>query len=185
MTDPLRLFGKLALANRLANARLHRARALLPQAELTTRRPAYFGSIQATLNHILMVDRFYLNALESQRLNRAALDEALACPDLQVLTRWQAEADGRLIAHVGGLAMTDLAATIMIDRGAQVQEDRRDDILLHLLTHQVHHRGQVHHMLSATSVRPPQLDEFIVGDDHAARAEAISLLGWSETNLMR
>ena len=185
MTDPFRPFRKLALANRLANARLHRACALLPNAELTTRRPVFFGSIQATLTHILMVDRFYLNALEGNRLNRAALDEALACPDLPMLTRWQAEVDDRLIAHVDGLAATDLAATVMIDRGERVQSDRRDDILLHLFTHQLHHRGQVHDMLSATSVKPPQLDEFFMGDDHAVRAEDMSLLGWSEADLMR
>jgi uncharacterized damage-inducible protein DinB len=185
MTEPLRPFRKLALANRLANARLHRACALMPPAELTTSRPTFFGSIQATLNHILMVDRFYLNALEGHRLNRAALNEARACPDLPVLTRWQAEIDDRLIAHVEGLTATDLATTVMIDRGERVQADRRDDILLHLLTHQVHHRGQVHDMLSATSVKPPQLDEFFMADDHAARAEDMGLLGWSEADLMR
>lgn len=35
----------------------------------------------------------------------------------------------------------------------------------------------MHGMLSATAVRPPQLDEFIVGDDFAARAEDMSALG--------
>ena len=40
-------------------------------------------------------------------------------------------------------------------------------------------------MLSAASVKPPQLDEFIVGDDAPARAEDMALLGWSETDLMR
>jgi uncharacterized damage-inducible protein DinB len=185
MTDHLRTFRKLAQANRLANARLHRACSGLAPEELTAPRPAFFGTIQATLNHILMVDRFYLNALEGHRLNRVALDEALACPDLPVLARWQAEADDRLIAHVDGLEVADLAATVTVDRGERVQTDRRDDILLHMLTHQVHHRGQVHGMLSATSIKPPQLDEFIVGDDHAARADDMSLLGWSEADLMR
>jgi uncharacterized damage-inducible protein DinB len=185
MTDPLRPFRKLAQANRLANARLHRSCALLPPAELTARRPAFFGSIQATLNHILLVDRFYLNALEGHRLDRAALDEARACPDLPTLTRWQAETDDRLIAHVGGLADLDLAATVEIDRGERVQKDRRDDTLLHLFTHQVHHRGQVHDMLSATPIKPPQLDEFFTADDCAARAEDMRLLGWSEADLMR
>ena len=55
MSDLLRLFRKLAQANRLANARLHRACAALDPAELTVPRPAFFGTIQKTLNHILMV----------------------------------------------------------------------------------------------------------------------------------
>jgi hypothetical protein len=40
-------------------------------------------------------------------------------------------------------------------------------------------------MLSATELKPPQLDEFIVGDDQAARTEDIAALGWSEADLMR
>ena len=88
----------------------------------------------------------------------------------------------QLSEHAVSMASVE---TVAIDRGARVQHDRRDDILSHVFQHQTHHRGQVHDMLSATSVKPPQLDEFIVGDDYAARAEDISLLGWSEADLMR
>lgn len=183
--DPLRVFRKLALANRLANARLHRACATLPADELTKPRPAFFDSIQATLNHILLVDRFYLNALEGQRLNRALLDEARACPDLPILTAWQATSDARLISHVESLTPETLTAIVTVDRGERVQHDRRDDLLSHVFQHQTHHRGQVHGMLSATAIPPPQLDEFIVGDDHAARTDDMTLLGWTEDRLMR
>jgi uncharacterized damage-inducible protein DinB len=183
--DPLRMFRKLAQANRLANARLHRACSLLPAKELTDKKPAFFGSIQATLNHILMVDLFYINAMAGRPLDRPALDEATACPDLTTLIRWQEESDLRLIAHVAGLSARDLASRVRVDRGERVQYDRHDDILLHLLTHQIHHRGQVHDMISATPLKPPQLDEFIVGDDAAARAEDMTWLGWAEADLMR
>lgn len=182
--DPLRVFVKLALANRLANARLHRACARLPQTELDAPRAAFFGTIQATLNHILLVDRFYLNALEGHRLDRPALDAARACPDLATLTRWQADHDQRLIDHVLSLSPAALPDIVPVDRGDRVQTDRRDDLLSHLFQHQTHHRGQVHGMLSATAVAPPQLDEFIVGDDAAARAEDMALLGWTEEDLM-
>lgn len=185
MTDHLRTFRKLAQANRLANARLHRACALLAPAEMTAQRAAFFGSIQATLNHILLVDRFYLNALQGHRLNRAALEEARTCPDLPILTRWQAAEDMALLAHIQGLSPGVLAEIVDVDRGEKTQHDRRDDLLSHLFQHQTHHRGQVHGMLSATAVKPPQLDEFIPGDDHAARAEDMAALGWTEAELMR
>ena len=185
MTDFHRAFRKLAQANRLANARLHRACTLLDPAELTAPRPAFFGTIQATLNHILLVDRFYLNALEGHPLNRPALDEARACPDLPTLSRWQEASDLHLLAHVEALTGATLTEIVHVDRGETTQHDRRDDLLSHVFQHQTHHRGQVHGMLSATAVKPPQLDEFIVGDDHAARTEDMALLGWSETDLMR
>ena len=186
MTNPLhRMLRKLAQANRLANARLHRACAALDPGELTAPCPAFFGSIQKTLNHILMVDRFYLNALLGRPLDRAHLDAASFCPDLPTLSLWQAEVDLALLAHVEAQTAGTLARIVAIDRGARVQHDRRDDILSHLFQHQTHHRGQVHGLLSATPVKPPQLDEFIVGDDHPARAEDMALLGWSEADLMR
>ncbi len=183
-TDPLRVFRKLAQANRLANARLHRACAALPEGDYDLARPAFFGSIRATLNHILMVDRFYLGALEGHRLDRAALDEARACPDLATLTGWQAASDLRLLAHVAALTPARLAEIVEVDRGARVQHDRRDDLLSHLFQHQTHHRGQVHGLLSATEVAPPQLDEFITGDDRSFRADDMAALGWSEEALM-
>lgn len=185
MSDLLRTFRKLAQANRLANARLHRACAHLDPVELTAPRPAFFGTIQATLNHILLVDRFYLNALMGNPLNRDALDAAGACPDLATLSDWQATHDHALIAHVEGLCPGALAEVVRVDRGHTVQHDRRDDLLSHLFQHQTHHRGQVHGMLSATPIAPPQLDEFIVGDDHAARAADMAALGWTEADLMR
>lgn len=185
MTDTLRVFRKLAQANRLANARLHRVCATLDPAELIAPRPAFFGTIQATLNHILMVDRFYLNALLGHSLDRSFLEEATHCPDLATLAAWQATSDLALLAHVESLTPESLIAIVAIDRGARIQHDRRDDVLSHVFQHQTHHRGQVHGLLSLTTVKPPQLDEFIVGDDWAARAEDIARLGWSEQDLMR
>lgn len=185
MPEILRLFRKLAQANRLANARLHRACAALEPAELAAPRPAFFGTIQKTLNHNLMVDRFYLNALLGRPLDRAQLDEATFCPDLPTLAALQSEVDLALLSHVEEQTAASLTQIIAIDRGERIQHDRRDDILSHLFQHQTHHRGQIHGMLSATAVKPPQLDEFIVGDDASARAGDMALLGWSEADLMR
>lgn len=183
--DPLRVFRKLAMMNRLANARLHRSCAGLPAEEYAAPRVAFFGSIRGTLNHILLVDRFYIGALEGRGLDRGALEEARACPDLPRLTAWQAACDARLLALTEGLTSDRLDEIIPVDRGDRVQHDRRDDLLSHLFQHQTHHRGQVHGMLSATAVPPPQLDEFIVGDDAAARAADMAALGWTEAALMR
>lgn len=184
-TDALRAWRKLAQNNRLANARLHRACAMLPPGEYTAPRPSFFGSIRATLNHILLVDRFYIGALEGRRYDRAALDEARACPDLPTLVQWQTAVDQRLLTHVLAMTGRDLWAIVAVDRVDRVQKDRRDDLLSHLFQHQTHHRGQVHQMLSAAGHKPPQLDEFIVGDDAPARAADMAALGWSEADLMR
>jgi uncharacterized damage-inducible protein DinB len=48
--------------------------------------------------------------------------------------------------------------------------ERVDRLLLHLFQHQIHHRGQIHAMLSGTHVTPPQLDEYYLDGDAALRA---------------
>ena len=50
-------------------------------------------------------------------------------------------------------------------------------MLAHLFVHQIHHRGQVHAMLSGTGVAPPQLDEFFLSQDAALRRPELAALG--------
>jgi hypothetical protein len=54
---------------------------------------------------------------------------------------------------------------------------------MHLLTHQIHHRGQVHAMLAATRIAPPQLDEFLMPSQSRFRVSDLATLGWSEADL--
>lgn len=182
--DPLRVFRKLARNNRLANFRLHHACFRLSQEEFVASRVSFFPTIRATLNHIYTVDRFYIDAVKGGTLGLAAFAKEEPCETMAELRRAQAELDEALIEFVDLLDEDGLAATVNIHRGTRIQQDRCDDILTHLFQHQTHHRGQAHAMLSGTTIKPPQLDEFIVGDDANARKEEMDALGWTETDLM-
>lgn len=182
--DPLRVFRKLARNNRLANFRLHHACLQLSQEEFVASRVSFFPTIRATLNHIYTVDRFYIDAVKGGTLGLAAFAKEEPFETMAELRRAQAELDEVLIAFVDGLEEDGLAATVNIHRGTRIQQDRCDDILTHLFQHQTHHRGQAHAMLSGATIKPPQLDEFIVGDDANARKEEMDALGWTETDLM-
>ncbi len=59
----------------------------------------------------------------------------------------------------------------------------RARLLAHVFQHQIHHRGQVHAMLSGTSVAPPQLDDFFRAADAGERARDFAELGWSESGI--
>ncbi|MCA1864288.1 damage-inducible protein DinB [Agrobacterium genomosp. 3] len=182
--DPLRIFRKLARNNRLANFRLHQACLQLSQEEFIARRVSFFPTLRATLNHIYTVDRFYIDALQGGTLGLAAFAEDEPFATMAELGSAQTELDEVLIAFVDGLDEDGLAATVNIHRGARIQQDRCDDVLSHLFQHQTHHRGQAHAMLSSTAIKPPQLDEFIVGDDAKARKDEMDALGWTEDDLM-
>lgn len=171
--------------NRLANHRLHRACAALSPSDYAAPRSGFFPSIRATLNHILHVDRFYINAMEGHRLDRALLEETKGLETLENLIARQANCDTRLLALVGAMTPEWLSRIVVVDRGDREQRDRMDDLLSHLFQHQTHHRGQVHAMLSSSPVVPPQLDELIVGDDAVARAGELAALGWTEADLTR
>lgn len=182
--DPCRVFRKLARNNRLANLRLYSACLQLSQAEFVAPRSGFFPTIRATLNHIYTVDLFYLDAVKGGTLGYAAFAVEEPFADMPALQQAQAKLDEALIEFVDGVQPENLAATVKVQRDGRIQHDRCDDILSHLFQHQTHHRGQVHAMLSGSSIKPPQLDEFIVGDDAGVRKVELDALGWSERDLM-
>ncbi|MFS8044469.1 DinB family protein [Rhizobium sp. BR 314] len=181
----VRSFRKLAYNNALANIRLHRACAALLPGEFEAKRVSFFPSIKSTLNHILTVDWFYVDALEGGRLGLKAFDIEEPYDRLGDLTAQQVEVDGRLVAFCEKLTPDVAVRIVDIERTGRVQRERADDVLNHLFQHQTHHRGQVHAMLAGTSVTPPQLDEFVVADDARFRGGELATLGWDETKLMR
>jgi uncharacterized damage-inducible protein DinB len=183
--DPVRSFRKLAYNNALANVRLHRACTALRPGEFEAERVSFFPSIKATLNHILTVDWFYVDALEGGALGLKAFDIEEPYDRLDELRLEQADVDRRLVAFCEALTPETAMRIIDIQREGRIQRERADDVLNHLFQHQTHHRGQVHAMLAGTSVAPPQLDEFIVSDDARFRGEELAVLGWDETKLMR
>lgn len=169
--------------NAWANHRLLNACTGLTQAELVAPRTGFFPSIRATLNHILIVDHFYVDALEGGRLGPAAWAEREPCADVASLQVAQSAMDRRLIAWCDALEEEGLSRIIEVYRGTRTQRERTDRLLLHIFQHQIHHRGQAHAMLSGTAVRPPQLDEFYSIAEAPLRAAEFEALGWTEDDL--
>jgi uncharacterized damage-inducible protein DinB len=175
----------LAAANRLANLRLHAACAQLAAEEFRAPRTGFFPSLWATLNHILIVDWYYIAALHREADMRRAFASETPFDTLPALAAAQAASDQRLIEWCEGA--DDAALETMVDmiRSRHVQHDRARDVLLHLFTHQIHHRGQAHAMLSGTAVPPPQLDEFIMPSEAHLRTDDMRALGWREDLIYR
>ena len=173
-------FRAMARNNAWANHRLLKACAGLSQAEFEAARTGFFPSIKATLNHTLIIDWFYIDALEGGSLGPKAFADETPCATVRELQREQGEVDRRLIAVCEALTAETLSGTVRVNRDTRVQAERRDRLLLHLFQHQIHHRGQAHAMLSATRVKPPQLDEFFSAGEAPLRAAEFAELGWTE-----
>jgi uncharacterized damage-inducible protein DinB len=173
----------MAYNNGWANHRLLGACARLSQAEFVGPRIGFFPSLRATLNHILVVDLFYVDALEGGTLGPAAWKDPEPCETAVILRSAQREVDRRLIAVVEGLGAAGLDRIVDIHRGDRIQRERVDRLLLHMFQHQIHHRGQAHAMLSGTNIAPPQLDEFFSEGEAPLRASEFAELGWTEDTI--
>lgn len=176
----------MAYQNAWANHRLAKAWCQLSQEALTAPRVSFFPSLSATLNHILTCDWFYVDALERELRGDDPHPDCYVffkddVPFTQAgdLKREQAQVDRRLIAYCEQMRDVDLGKIVTIARDTP-QYDSRLRLLSHLFEHQIHHRGQVHAMLSGTSVEPPQLDEFFCAGESHLRAEDFAELGWTE-----
>jgi uncharacterized damage-inducible protein DinB len=173
----------MAYNNAWANHRLLAACARLSQDEFTAPRTGFFPSLRATLNHILIIDHFYIDAMEGGTLGPAAWANREPCATVTALAHAQAAADQRLLAIVEALDGAGLQRIVAVHRGSSIQRERMDRLLLHLFQHQTHHRGQAHSMLSGTSVKPPQLDEFFPAGEAPLRAAEFATLGWTEQKI--
>lgn len=183
MSDLGQQFRTLARANRLANHRLHGACSQLTRDEFKATRTSFFPSLWATLNHILIVDWYYIAALYQERNMRRAFVSETPFDDMDELAAAQVKSDLRLIDWCDAADDAALEAIVEMDRETFVQRDRARHVLMHLLTHQIHHRGQAHAMLAGTAVKPPQLDEFMMPSETHFRIDDLAALGWTEDDL--
>jgi uncharacterized damage-inducible protein DinB len=173
-------FRAFAHNNAWANHRLLNACTDLDQASFEAKRTGFFPSLQATLNHIHVIDLFYVDALEDGWLGPKAWENPVPYPSLAALRPAQAAIDRRLIAVCDRLTPELLNGIVRVNRGERVQSERRDRLLMHLFQHQIHHRGQAHAMLAGTSIKPPQLDDFFSAAAAPLHAAEFESLGWTE-----
>jgi uncharacterized damage-inducible protein DinB len=176
--NALHLLRGLAENNAWSNLRLYRACARLSPEELAAPRTSFFPSIRLTLEHILLVDLYYLDGLLRGGRGGRVEEDVAALGGFEALRAEQARADARLVTLVAGLGgEAALEEVVDLEREDHVQHEKAGDVLLHLFQHQIHHRGQVHAMLAGTPAKPPQLDEFFMVEEAPLREAELRALG--------
>lgn len=170
-----------ALNNLWTSHRLLSSCAALSDEEYRATRTGFFPSIQATLCHILEVDAYYFAALNEDLPGQDAPSPVgLGFVELDARQRLQ---DRALVEFCTRLADSDASREVRLIRAEGEVRERIDRVLLHLFEHQIHHRGQVHCMLSGASVVPPQLDEFFLAADEPFRRKDMQALGLTEKDI--
>ena len=161
----------MALNNAWANSTLYSAIQALPESEFTEPRPGFFPSLSETMNHIRKVDLVYLDALENGGLGRSIF-ELEQVTNAAELAQLQMQLDMRFATYCNGIKDETLASSATVERKSGPTVENVASILLHLVQHQIHHRGQAHVQLQHAGVKPPQLDKFYLDLDRAPSAAA-------------
>jgi len=162
----------MARNNAWANETLYTPLTAMTPEAFAAPRPGFFPSLMETMNHIHLVDLYYIDALIEGGLGRS-LRHRVPERDPIKLASEQLASDLRLISFCKGLTAGDI--------GRRVRTERPDDphmseeigaLLPHLFQHQIHHRGQAHVQLQEAGIAPPQLDDFHLdhGRVHSAMA---------------
>ena len=114
----------MAHNNAWSNYCLLRACAQLSQDEFTEQRTGFFPRLRATLNHILIIDRFYVDAMEGGSLGPAAWSDPEPCGTIALLQQAQPNMDRRLLAVVRNLDRSGLHRVVSVQRGHAIQHER-------------------------------------------------------------
>ena len=156
MIDHYRMF---AHYNRWANDRLYTAAAGLTDAEYRADTGAFFGSLHATLNHILVADRIWMKRFTGEGETMTGLDQILHT-GFEELRADRLREDMRIIGWMEGLTDADTRRLITYTPVSHPQEITHPlgPALSHLFNHQTHHRGQCHTILTALGKPSLNLD---------------------------
>lgn len=152
-------FRMFAAYNAWANGRLYDAAATLNDEEYHKNIGAFFGSMNGTLNHLLVADRIWLKRFTGSGDAPLTLD-AILHEDLESLRAAREAEDRRIIDFVATLddAALESSFTFTTIAGPVTLTARLAPTLSHFFNHQTHHRGQAHTILSVLERDPPSLD---------------------------
>jgi uncharacterized damage-inducible protein DinB len=151
-------FATLARYNAWANRRLYRACGRLSEDEYLRERRSSFGSLHATLNHILVADRIWLARIEGRTPPRLELDQILYADLIGLkVARVAEDAHLRNLVAAFSAAMFDQPLVYRNGRGDRF-ETPLHLVFGHLFNHQAHYRGEASVLLAQTAVPPPALD---------------------------
>lgn len=133
----------------------------MSKEELTQDRGAFFGSIFATLNHLLWGDAIWISRFDGGKEPDPSIKDSTAfTPTPAVWAADRFRMDARITLWAKAVNAIDLVGDLKWYSGAAGREMSKPKALciMQLFNHQTHHRGQVHAMLTALGKRPNDTD---------------------------
>jgi uncharacterized damage-inducible protein DinB len=153
--------------NRWMNGKVYAAAARLSDEERKRDRGAFFRSIHATMNHILVADRIWLGRLAGRVAEPGyigvdgikSLDQELAS-DFDELRREREKTDAAIDACVETFTAESLTGMFRLTRKGETRDIPLWWVVTQLFNHQTHHRGQLTTLLFQAGQDPGPTDLF-------------------------
>ncbi|KMK67546.1 hypothetical protein IMCC21224_112417 [Puniceibacterium sp. IMCC21224] len=160
----------MARYNAWQNWQMADAFAGLDVAEFEADRQGFFGSIQATANHLLWADLMWMSRFEDGDAPTDGIGGSVRMT--QNLAEWRSERlrlDARILGWSGRVGTGELAGPLTWVSGLVGREVTRDfaPCVVHMFNHQTHHRGQIHAMLTQAGAVAPVTDFAFMPDTGA------------------
>jgi len=146
----------MARYNRWQNGSLYAVADALPDDERRRERGAFFGSIQATLNHLLWADRIWMGRFAGTPRPAGGIPESVSLYELwEDLKRERVAFDAVIVDWSDRLDLNWLEGDLSwySDATKRDMTKPRSVLVTHFFNHQTHHRGQVHCMLTQAGAK--------------------------------
>ncbi|MFC3052019.1 DinB family protein [Kordiimonas pumila] len=148
----------MATYNATANRTLYDCCAQLSDDARTQDKGAFFGSIHATLNHIIVADDIWMARFKGEAVPHASLD-TIVYDDFDPLQEGRVARDAAMLTFFkmapDSFFKHDLSYHNMAGKAFSYPIRF---VVNHFFNHQPHHRGQVHTLLSQAGLETPISD---------------------------
>lgn len=152
----------MARYNTWQNTNIYAACEQLSDGQRKENRGAFFGSIHATLNHILWADQTWLSRFgAAEPPSKGSIGKGLSLfDDWEELKAERNRFDGVILGWAEHMEPATYEGDLTWFSGSADREVTRPKslIIMHIFNHQTHHRGQVNALLTGFGINPGVTD---------------------------
>jgi uncharacterized damage-inducible protein DinB len=151
----------MAAYNAEMNRRLYAAAARLSDDARRQDRGAFFGSIHATLSHLIWADRIWMSRFAGWPRPEGGIPGSTKLFDaFEPMRQARVVLDADITAWAATLDPAWLEGDLEWFSGGTGRQQRRAKgvVAVHMFNHQTHHRGQIHAMLTAAGEQTGDTD---------------------------
>ena len=163
-------FKLLAKYNTWMNARLYQCAEQLSNEQLREDRGAFFKSVFATFNHIMVADLAWLRRFARHSSSYKGLQKLAEFPvptaltslpfnDWEELKAARRKLDAIIEEFAGDITSSEADEALSYGNMKRIPATKNfGDLVLHFFNHQTHHRGQITTLLTQFGLETPDTD---------------------------